>query len=66
MRMEGDYFAHEYCLYEGARQMMLLSKQWFTWGDSYELSISQPQDELLCLCVTLAMDCAMEQQSNSN
>ena len=63
-RMEGDYFAHEYSLYDGQRQIMSMLKKWFTWGDSYELYIPVPQDELLCLCIALAVDCAVAQQSN--
>ena len=65
-RMDGDFWAHEYSLYDSGRQIMRLSKKWFTWGDSYELDIAQPQDELLCLCVALAVDCAIAQQSNNN
>jgi len=66
LRVDGDFWAHEYSLYDGQRQIMHLSKKWFTWGDSYELDIAQVQDELLCLCVALAVDCALEQQSNNN
>ena len=65
-RMDGDFWAHEYSLYDNQRQIMRLSKKWFTWGDSYELDIAQPQDELMCLCVALAVDCALAQQSNNN
>ncbi len=63
-RMQGDFMAHDYCLYDADRQIMRLYKKWFTWGDSYELDIANPQDELLCLCVALAVDCAMAQQTN--
>jgi len=64
-RLSGDFFAHEYSLYDHNRQIMQLSKKWFTWGDSYELNIADPQLELLCLCVSLAVDCAIAQQSNN-
>ncbi|MCL2665207.1 MAG: LURP-one-related family protein [Defluviitaleaceae bacterium] len=64
--LEGDFFAHEYTLVEngaGARTVMRLSKKWFSWGDSYELDIENPQDILLCLCIALAVDCALASQS---
>jgi uncharacterized protein YxjI len=65
-RLDGDVWAHEYCLQDSNRQVMMqLSKKWFTWGDSYELDIAQPQDELLCLCIALAVDCAMAKQSTT-
>ena len=59
-RLDGDFWAHEYALtgLDGT-PVMRLSKKWFTWGDSYEMLIANPRDELLCLCVALAVDCAM-------
>jgi len=66
-RLSGDIFAHEYMLNDNnGGQIMRMSKKWFTWGDSYELDIANPNDELLCLCVTLAVDCALENQKNSS
>ena len=65
-RLDGDFWAHEYSLKDKGRQIMRLSKKWFTWGDSYELDIANPQEELLCLCVALAVDCALASQQSSN
>ena len=42
---------------------MRLSKKWFSWGDSYELDIADQRNELLCLCVALAVDCALAMQN---
>lgn len=30
------------------------------WGDTYELDIVDPKDELLALAVVLAIDCVLE------
>ncbi len=65
-RVEGDFWAHEYILHDGYNTIMELSKHWFTWGDSYELSIYQPQNELLCLCIALSIDCAIAQSESSS
>ena len=59
-RVAGDFWAHEYSLDDGGKQIMTMSKKWATWGNSYELDIGDPDDEVLCLCVTLAIDCAMD------
>lgn len=64
--VEGDLLAHDYTLYDGDRTVMRLSKHWFTWGDSYELDIYDPADELACLCVVLAIDLAMAGRSGFN
>ena len=57
--LDGDFFAHEYSLMDGRNTIMQLSRKWFTWGDSYELDISDNQDPLLCLSIALAVDCCM-------
>lgn len=64
--MDGDFWAHDYVMYEGQHEIMRLSKAWFTWGDSYEIDIHDPQNEILCLSVALAVDCAVAQAQNSN
>jgi uncharacterized protein YxjI len=62
--MAGDFLAHEYEVSDGRACVMRLSKRWFTWGDSYELDISKREDELLALCVVLAVD-SMNDDANT-
>jgi uncharacterized protein YxjI len=63
--LAGDFWAHEYSLTENGREIMRLSKKWFTWGDSYELNITDNQNELMCLCIALAVDCALTLQNTA-
>ena len=49
LSVEGDFWAHEYSLYDGDRNIMNIHKEWFTWGDSYELDILDPDYELISL-----------------
>jgi len=65
-RLSGNFWAHDYSLDDGRRNLMRLSKKWFSWGDSYELNIADPNNELLCLCVALAVDCVLDSESNAN
>ena len=70
-RMEGNFWAHDYVMYDNVMydnnlEIMRMRKAWFTWGDSYELEIADPDNALLCLCVALAVDCAVAQSQNSN
>ena len=37
-----------------------------TWGDSYELDIANPADELVALAVVLTIDCVNESDSSSS
>ena len=59
LSVEGDFWSHEYSLYDGDRNIMNIHKEWFTWGDSYELDILDPDYELISLGIVLAMDTAM-------
>jgi len=62
--IEGDFWAHEYMVTEHGRPVVAISKQWFTWGDSYVLDILHPSEELPALAVVLAIDCAVAQQES--
>ena len=55
--VDGNFFEHDYAVTDSRGDVMRISKAWLTWGDFYELDISDPQNELLCLCVALAIDC---------
>ncbi|OJU09479.1 MAG: hypothetical protein BGN88_10170 [Clostridiales bacterium 43-6] len=65
-QMEGDFWAYDYVMYDGQFEIMRMKKAWFTWGDSYELTIYHPQNEILCLSVALAVDCAMAQEETAS
>ena len=56
--------AHEYVIENSSGEVMQISKEWFTWGDSYALDIVDAQNELLCLCIALAIDCISADSSN--
>ena len=55
--VEGNFWAHDYTVSGGRGNVMQISKAWLTWGDYYELDIIDERNELLCLCVALAIDC---------
>ena len=65
-RLWGDYTAHEYQLFSGGDAVMRMSKKWFSWGDSYELDIADPGDELLSLCIALSVDMINDSSRNNN
>lgn len=64
-QMQGDFASHNYTMYAGQHKIMQLSKAWFTWGDSYELEIFDPDNAVLCLSVALAVDCALAQAQDN-
>ena len=62
--IEGDFWAHEYRITQNGREIVSISKEWFTWGDCYQLDIADSADETLALAVVLAID-AVHAQANA-
>ena len=63
--IEGSFWEHEYQITKNGRPIVSISKEWMTWGDSYELDILDPADEIIALAVVLTIDCVREAQSNN-
>ena len=61
--INGSFWAHDYEITQSGRPIVTINKEWMTWGDSYELNIINPADELVALAVVLTIDCVMEAQS---
>ena len=64
--IDGDVWAHDYVIRKNGRAIVRITKEWFTWGDSYVLDILEPADELIALAVVLTIDCVVEASQNSN
>ncbi len=63
--VDGSFWEHEYGIYDGNRQVAAISKEWMTWGDSYQLDIANAADEIMALAVVLTIDCVTEQDDNN-
>lgn len=60
--IDGDFWDHDYEITKNGSTIVSISKEWFTWGDCYELDIENPEDEIVALAVVLAIDCVLEAQ----
>ena len=49
----------------GGRTVAAISKQLFSWGDTYFLDIANPQDEIMALMLVIAIDAANCSQNNN-
>ena len=63
--IDGSFLAHEYKITKADRTIVTISKEWMTWGDSYELDIANPADEIVALAVVLTIDCVTESGSSA-
>ena len=58
--VKGDFFAHEYEIYNAYGQCVVrVSKQWFTFGDSYEIDINDNIDVVTALSIVLVIDACL-------
>lgn len=60
----GEFMAHEYRFTSPAGEIAVLSKEWFTWGDTYHLTVHNAADGLLALAAVIVIDVINEQQRN--
>src|ERR1700693_2178581 len=58
LEAEGDFLDHEYTFARGSRQIASVSKQWFSWTDTYGVDIAANEDDLLILACTVVVDMA--------
>jgi len=56
--VEGDFLSWDYVARENGREVLSVSKELLTWGDTYVLSYAQPWDEIPGLLLVLAIDAA--------
>ena len=63
--VHGDFFDHEYELTDCTGTVASVSKEWFTFGDAYEICIRDDADEVGALAVCLVIDACIEAERNS-
>lgn len=61
--VEGSFMAHDYWINKNGNEIIRISKEWMTWGDSYQIDIQEKEDEIIALAVVLAIDCVMAASS---
>lgn len=57
--VDGDIWSHDYSVLDNGRNVASVHKAWFSWGDSYEIDISNREEEVLTLAVVLAIDAVL-------
>ena len=63
--VQGDFFDHTYEITDAGRPVASVQKQWFTWGDTYEISVDErAYDPVAVLAVAIIIDCVLDSQDN--
>lgn len=58
LRAEGDFSDHNYRIVQGPSVVGFISKQWFSWADSYGVDTAVGCDDILLLACTVVIDMA--------
>jgi uncharacterized protein YxjI len=53
---EGDFLDQEYTFSRGGRSIAQVSKQWFSWSDTYGIEIADGEDDVLILTSAIVID----------
>jgi uncharacterized protein YxjI len=64
-KVDGDFFDHEYEVRDPGRMIAAVSKEWFTWGDAYCISVGSSEDPVLALAIVLVIDACIEASQNN-
>ena len=65
LEVSGDFFAHDYEICNNERVVATVSKEWLTWGDTYQISIDNDADEIAILAIVLVIDACIQSSQNN-
>ena len=63
-KVKGDFFDHDYEVYDGKAVVARVYRDWFTWGDAYAIDFGFGADEVMALSVVLVIDACIDAQRN--
>ena len=56
--VDGDFMGWDYRVMQGSTEIMSISKEWLSWGDTYTLHYNNPANEFPGLLLVIAIDAA--------
>ncbi len=54
--VQGDFVDHEYTFMCGGESVAVVSKQWFSWSDTYGVDVREGEDDVLILSSAVVID----------
>ncbi|MCK8058151.1 MULTISPECIES: LURP-one-related/scramblase family protein [unclassified Fusibacter] len=60
--LKGDFFDHNFSLYENNTQIGSITEEYFTWGDTFVLTINDESKQDLIVAIMIAVDCIKDDQ----
>ena len=63
-KINGDFWEHEYSITDGGSTVADISKEWMSWGDTYEITVTEGYNEIMALATCLIIDACIEAQND--
>lgn len=66
MEVQGDWWDMDFDVLQHGEVIGSVSKEWFTWGDSYQITIYQENLEEIMIGLVVAIDCVKADEAASS
>jgi uncharacterized protein YxjI len=64
LEAEGDFMDHEYVFTRDGETVAAVSKEWFSWSDTYGVEVAEGENDLVILASTVIIDMACHADQN--
>jgi uncharacterized protein YxjI len=64
LEVDGNFWDYEYTFTRAGRTTAVVSKQWFSWSDTYGVDVADGEDDVLILACTVVVDLATERNGS--
>lgn len=62
IEVRGNWWDIDFQVFQHGEKIGQVSKEWFTWGDSYKAQILKEEVETIIIALVIAIDCVKEDQ----
>ncbi|WP_096550020.1 LURP-one-related/scramblase family protein [Ureibacillus thermosphaericus] len=62
IEVRGNWWDMDFQVFQHGEKIGQVSKEWFTWGDSYKAQILKEELETIIIALVIAIDCVKEDQ----
>ena len=62
--VDGDFMDHDYVIESEGKTVAAVSKEWFTFGDAYEINVSDAIDPVLALSAVIVIDACLDAEKD--
>lgn len=63
IEVEGNWWDMNFQVYQHGEVVGKVSKEWFTWGDSYKVQVLKEEMETIMIALVVAIDCVKADQA---